>query len=136
MLDICTISISQAVTRIVDEVEPHIHFKFPKAVKLCQFLNSSQMWYVACPQDLLDFSLTDFTQPRAYSCYVFGESNLLQSRTKSATEQFIICIYLYPAPHSDRGWGGQGGWYLFSFKVQKKGKKVRVILKFFSKMIN
>lgn len=43
MLDICTLPISQAATKIVDEVELHIHFKFPKAVKLCQFLNFSQM---------------------------------------------------------------------------------------------
>lgn len=106
MLDICTISISQAVTKIVDEVELHIHFKFPKAVKLCQFLNFSQMWYVACPQDLLGFSLADLIQPRTYFCYVFGESNLFQSRTKSATEQFTACIYLYPAPYSARGLRG------------------------------
>lgn len=97
MLDICTISISQALTKIVDEVELHIHFKFPKAVKLCQFLNFSQMWYVAFPQDLLDFSLADFVQPRTSFCCVFGESNLFQSRVKSATEQFAACIYLYPA---------------------------------------
>lgn len=34
MLDICTILFSQEVTEIFDEVELHIHFKFPKAVKL------------------------------------------------------------------------------------------------------
>lgn len=92
MLDICTISISQAVTKIVDEVELHIHFKFPKAVKLCQFLNFSQMWYVACPQDLLDFSLAYLIQPRTYFCYVFGESNLFQSRTKYI---YMYDIYIY-----------------------------------------
>lgn len=102
MLDICTISISQAVTKIVDEVELHIHFKFPKAVKLCQFLNFSQMWYVACPQDLLDFSLTDLMQPRTYYSCVFEESNLFQSRTKTATEWFTACIYLYAILYSER----------------------------------
>lgn len=70
MLDICTISISQAVTKIVDEVELHIQFRFPKVVKPCQFLNFSQMSYVACPQDLLDFSLVALGQPKVYSFYV------------------------------------------------------------------
>lgn len=100
MLDICTISISQAVTKIVDEVELHIHFRFPKAVKLCQFLNFSQMWYVAHPQDLLDFSLTDLLQPRTYFSCVLEESNLFQSRNKATAEWFTACIYLHPTPHS------------------------------------
>lgn len=86
MLDICTILFSKEVTKIVDEVELHIHFKFPKAVKLCQFLNFSQMWYVACPQDLMDFPLAGLIQPRTYFCYVFGDSNMYQSRIAAVTE--------------------------------------------------
>lgn len=94
MLDICTILFSQEVTEIFDEVELHIHFKFPKAVKLCQFLNFSQMWYVACPQDLMDFPLAGLIQPRTYFCYMFGEFNMFQPKISTVVNNLLFALSL------------------------------------------
>lgn len=121
MLDICTISTSQAVTKIVDEVELHIHFKFPKAVKLCQFLNFSQMWYVACPQDLLDFSLAYLIQ---FISVISLENPTCSNPELSLQLNSLLLAFIFILLLTQiEGWVGQEECHLSLFKVQKKGKK-------------
>lgn len=66
---------------------------FPKQWN-CQFLNFSQMWYVACPQDLMDFPLAGLIQPRTYFCYMFEESNMFQPKISTVLNNLLFALSL------------------------------------------
>lgn len=74
----------------------------------------------------MDFPLAGLIQPRTYFCYVFGESNMFQSRIATVTEKFISCIIFILLLTQIEEWVGQEECRLSFLKVKKEGEKVGV----------